>query len=146
MATPSDRKVTKARNMSYAAQVLRSTLRRLMIVQALLALAAAIVYGAVLRHGVPGAAATLYGGGIALVSTFISAWRLLRATEVAGASATRGMAELYIGAALRFVSVLALMALGMAVLKLDPLAIIVGFAVAQLAYLFNRVSTDVQRQ
>ncbi|HKK06608.1 MAG: ATP synthase subunit I [Gammaproteobacteria bacterium] len=132
--------------MSYAAQVLRRALRRLVIVQALLVLAAAAVYVLGFRHGLPGGAAVLYGGGIALISTFISAWRLLRATEVAGASATRGMAELYIGAAMRFVSVLALMGVGIAALKLDPLAIIVGFAVAQLGYLFNRVPTDAGHQ
>lgn len=130
--------------MSYAAQVLRHTVRRLLTVQVLLTGATGLAF--LVLRGQFAAVSAFYGGGIALVSTLLSAWRLLRATEAASASPGRGMVEFYIGAAMRFVSVLVLMAFGMAVLKLEPVAIIAGFAVAQIGYLFNRVSTDIQRE
>lgn len=128
--------------MSYAAQVMRKTLRRLVTIQLFLVLACAGIF-----LGVKGgfeAISAVYGGGIALLSTLISAWRLLRATEAASRDARSGMAELYIGAAVRFVLVLGLMAVGMAVLKLNPLAVILGFAAAQVGYTFNRVPTDAR--
>lgn len=128
--------------MSYAAKVLASTLRRLVMVQVVLTVAAALVYLAT-TGAVDKTAAVLYGGGIVVLGTLISAWRLLRATQAAGSDASRSMAELYIGAALRFVLALALLALGMGWIGLDPLGIIIGFAVAQLGYAFNRVRTDI---
>lgn len=128
--------------MSYAAQVLRKTLRRLVILQSLLILACAGIYLGV--EGGLGALAVLYGGGIALTSTLVSAWRLLRATEAAGDAMHRAMAELYIGAALRLVLVVGLMAVGMAVLRLNPLAVIIGFGAAQIGYIFNQMPTDAR--
>lgn len=121
--------------MSYAAQVLRAALRRLLFVQLLLVLSVALGYF-VIKNG-DSALAAGYGGGIALANTIIMAWRVGRTND------RRAFAELYIGAGLRFALTLLLMALGMGLLKLDPLALIVGFAVAQLGYLFNRVSTNI---
>ncbi len=128
--------------MSYAAQVLRKTLRRLMTLQALLILASAGIYLGV--EGGLAALAALYGGGIALASTWVSAWRLLRATDAAGDAMRSAMAELYIGAAIRLVLVVGLMAVGMAVLRLNPLAVIVGFGAAQIGYIFNQAPTDAR--
>ena len=130
--------------MSYAAQVLRHTVRRLLTVQVLLIAATALAF--LVLRGQFAAVSALYGGGIALVNTLLSAWRLLRATEAVSANPGRGMVEFYIGAAMRFVSVLILTGIGIKALKLEPVAIIAGFAVAQIGYLFNRVSTDIQRE
>ncbi len=120
--------------MSYAAKVLQGTLQRLLIVQALLILAAAAVYLA--TKGWPYALAALFGGGIALLNSLISAQRLRRAAEAVN-DARRSMLELYLGAVTRFVATPALVAVGIVWLRLDPLAIIVGFAVAQLAYFMS---------
>jgi len=125
-------------------KVLHRTLRRLLTAQALLVLTAAGLYLAV--KGGDHAAAAVYGGGIALLNSLISALHLRRATEAAGSSATRGMAELYVGAVIRFVAVPVLVALGIWGLTLDPVAIIAGFAVAQLGYLFNSVRTEPDHQ
>lgn len=127
--------------MTYAAKVLAGAARRLVLVQA--GLVVLVVFAFFAWKGAFGAVAALFGGGIAILGTLISAWRLLRATKAAGLSARQGMAELYIGAGLRFVLTLGLMALGMGLLKLDPVGIIAGFAAAQIGYLFNRVPTDI---
>ncbi|ADE16963.1 ATP synthase I chain [Nitrosococcus halophilus Nc 4] len=117
--------------MSYAAKVLRATLRRLLVVQLFLVLPVVLAYAAI--KGGESALAAGYGGGIALINTAIMAWRVSRTNS------KRALAELYIGASIRFGGTLLLMAIGMGVLKLDPLALLLGFAAAQLGYLFNRV-------
>jgi len=124
--------------MSHAGKVLRKTVRRLLMVQCSLIIVVAAAYG--VARGWPAATAALYGGGIALFNTLISAQRLSRASEVVG-DVRRGMLELYIGAIIRFVATPALIVAGILVLKLDPVAIIVGFAVAQAGYFFNHVQT-----
>jgi len=124
--------------MSYAEKVLRSTLHRLLLAQAGLVMAAAGVYLA--TRGAGPAVAALFGGGIALLNSFISANRLERASRLGG-DVNRSMLELYIGAIARFVATPVLVAVGIVVLHLDPVAIIVGFAVAQIGYFFNRVRT-----
>ncbi|MFP5344916.1 MAG: hypothetical protein ACLGGU_04680, partial [Gammaproteobacteria bacterium] len=56
------------------------------------------------------------------------------------ADAGKGMLLLYLGVVQRFLLVLALFALALGVLKLDPLASIVGFGLSQLGYVISRVS------
>jgi len=120
--------------MSYAAEVLRATLRRLLFVQVVLVLAVAVAFLAL--KGWPQGVAALFGGGIALFNTLVSAQRLRRASERTN-DPQGSMLELYIGAGIRFVATPALVALGIILLDLDPVAIIVGFAVAQLGFFFN---------
>lgn len=117
--------------MSYAARVLRATLRRLLVVQLILVLP--VMLACAIIKGGDSALAAGYGGGIALINTAVMAWR------VSQTSGKRALVELYIGAGIRFGLTLLLMAVGMGMLKLDPLALLLGFAVAQLGYLFNHV-------
>lgn len=121
--------------MSHAARVLRATLRRLLFVQLLLVLPVALGY--LVIKGGDSALAAGYGGIIALVNTLVMAWRVGRIGNA------HAFVELYLGAGLRFALTLLLIGLGMGLLKLDPLALILGFAAAQLGYLFNRVPTDM---
>jgi ATP synthase protein I len=125
--------------MSYAVNVLRATLRKLLLAQALLVLTTAVGFLAAKGGHTPLAA--LFGGAVALLNTAISAHRLQKASEVAAGDAHQGMLQLYLGAAMRFVLTPLFIALGIAALGLDPIALIVGFAVAQLGYLFNNVKT-----
>ncbi len=127
--------------MTYAAKVLASTARRLVLVQTGLVVLVVLAFFA--WKGAFGSVSALYGGGTAILGTLVSAWRLMKATNAAGQDASRGMAELYIGAASRFVLTLVLLGVGMGLLKLDPLGIIVGFAAAQIGYLFNQVHTNI---
>lgn len=63
------------------------------------------------------------------------AWRLKRAAGLAQGNGRQGGLTLYAGAVERFVVTLAGFAVGMGMLRLEPLAQIIGFAVAQLGYL-----------
>lgn len=132
--------------MSYAAKVLASTLRRLVLVQVVLAVAAALIFLAVTGR-VEQAAAVLYGGGIVILGSLLSGWRLARAAGHAGSDPKAHLRELYIGFAMRFVVSLALLAVGMGLLWRGDapaiLGIVIGFAVTQFGYAFNRVRTDI---
>ncbi|MHB1950357.1 MAG: hypothetical protein ACYCQK_02645 [Acidiferrobacteraceae bacterium] len=115
--------------MTEAARILHHTLRRVAAAQAALIVFAALVAAWLGRNHAWGSvwagAGALYGG---LVSLFI-AWRLARSLDGGGSG------RLYLGALERFVSVALFLGLGLAVLHLEPLAVIGGFALAQLGFL-----------
>lgn len=95
--------------------------------------AAAFVFMGGLKPGI----AALYGGLVAMALTWLLKRRVSRVTQAASG---KGMALLYLGVVQRFLLVLALFALALGVLKLDPLASIVGFGLSQLGYVISRVS------
>ncbi len=118
----------------------RRTLIWLLLIQGVLVISAAIV--AYLLQGIEFSFALLYGGAATLAGTLVGAWRVRIATDEAAHSTTLGMAEFYKGAVIRFVLVIALLALGMGVLKLPALAVLIGFIVAQLGNFFARPLRD----
>lgn len=79
--------------------------------------------------------AALYGGLASICITMLLLWGIKRATEAAKENPGKSMRILYLGAVQRFVVVLGLLAMGIALFKLDPVAMCVGFALAQLSYL-----------
>ena len=107
----------------------------LLIIQA--ALVAAAIGGAWYLRGDAAALAALYGGAVALLNTLMLSRRLVRAGELAKTDPQRGVYSLYFGAVQRFVFVLAALAVGLGLLKLDPLPLLASFALAQLAYLVS---------
>lgn len=88
------------------------------------------------------AASAAYGGLISVVLAFLLGRGVARATDAAAESRTKSMLILYLGAALRFVLVLALFAAGLGLLKLDPLPVVAGFLGAQLVYIFGARALD----
>jgi ATP synthase protein I len=112
--------------MSYAVRMLRTALRKLLIVQLLLVLPVVLVYAGI--KGGNSALAAGYGGGIALINAVIMAWRVGRT------SGKPVLADLYRGASVSFGMTLLLMGVGMGILKLDPPALLFGFAAAYLGY------------
>lgn len=78
-----------------------------------------------------------YGGLVAVTLTVMLSRGVKRAEATAAQDLKKSMIILYMGAAQRFLMALAAFALGLAVLKLEPLAVFVGFAAAQFSYLFN---------
>jgi ATP synthase protein I len=114
----------------------RRTLLRLLLIQGVMVLVAVII--AFLMQGIEFSMALLYGGASSLAGTLIGAWRVRIATDEAAHSTTLGMAEFYKGALMRLVLVIALLALGMGVLKLPALAVLIGFIVAQTGNFFAR--------
>jgi len=76
----------------------------------------------------------LYG----TMTNVLSSWWLSRGVSNASNRAGQGRsaeAILYVGAALRFIMVLALLAIGLAVIKLAAVATVVGFVLAQFAFI-----------
>ncbi len=89
------------------------------------------------------AQSALYGAFVNVCMALLLGGSVARAGHAAAHSAQTGMLILVIGGILRFVLVLVLFGVGFKVLKLDPLAAIVGFGLAQLAYLIRiRESAD----
>jgi len=128
--------------MTFAAKVMRVTVRRVLVIQLLIVLGVSALYLAAAEAY--SAQSALYGGMIALLGTWLMAWRITKAAETAAQDTNQGAFVIYAGAVQRFLLTLVLMALGMGTLKLAPVAILVGYATAQLAYTFNKVDTRLK--
>ena len=126
--------------MSFAMLVMRRVLRRLLIIQFVITLIVAFAY--LILQDFSGFIAALYGGSISLLATTLMSWRIGRATEIAAHEQQQGHIEIYIGAFQKFILILLMMAVGMGALKLDPLAILVSFALTQLSFAANKVDTS----
>jgi F0F1-type ATP synthase assembly protein I len=106
---------------------MRKVLVSLLMIQTIVTLAVAGGFFAYTRLGM--AVAALYGGAIGLVVSVLLAWRMDRASRPGA-----GVAGLFLGALERMVFVIAAFAVGLAVMKLAPLALIAGFIGAEFAY------------
>jgi ATP synthase protein I len=124
--------------MSYAADVLRQSVRRVLLVQAVLTLLTGAAFFAV--FGGLAAFAALYGGAIALIGTWLLGRRVQRTPESPEAGHSGGQLALYAGVLPRFIVTLVLLGIGIGGLKLFPMPLITGFAVAQLGFLINLAS------
>jgi len=80
------------------------------------------------------AEAALYGVLIALANTGLLMWRMRRSAQ-GESGARQPLKGAYRSSVERFVLVAVLLGVGMGVLKLQPLALTVGFALGQLAWL-----------
>ena len=79
----------------------------------------------------------LYGGLVAVILTVLLSRGVKRAEASSAQDPHKSMVILYVGAVQRFVLALLAFALGLAVLKLEPMAVFIGFAAAQFSYLIN---------
>jgi len=84
-------------------------------------------------HGGWAAISALYGGLVCIAATFLLLRGVTRASRAAADNPGRSMTILYIGAAQRFLLVLALLGMGLALLKLHPLGLLLGFGLAQIS-------------
>ncbi len=125
--------------MSFATVVMRRVVRRLFVIQLALTLIIALSY--LIFQSLNGFFAAIYGGSITLTGTLLMAWRISRAGEAGSKEKQQGYIEIYAGVVQKFILTLVLMAVGMGVLKLDPLAVLVGFAVTQFSFIANKVDT-----
>lgn len=85
------------------------------------------------------AIAVLSGGVVSVLNGALLAWRMSRAVAVSAHDAHLQLRLLYFYAAERFLVVVALLALCMAVLKLSPLAVLGGFVLGQAVLLSARL-------
>ena len=120
--------------MSYA-QAQRAAQRKIVIVQVLLVaiITAIFFYAADWRSAV----SVLYGSFIVILSYRLQAWQLRRADLIAGYSPERNLQYLYRCAIERFVAAVALMALGIGLMKLGPFPLLSGFAITQAGMVYR---------
>ncbi len=109
---------------------LRARTRRLISWQIVTGLVVAAGY--YLVRGPWEALSAAYGGGLSLTMALLLSLSVALATT---GHPGQGQLVLYGGAALRFVLVLVLFAIGLAVIGLAPLAMLAGFAAVQLVFL-----------
>ena len=131
--------------MNFADKAFQSTWRRLVLIQGVLLVVAAVISVLLKGYEQNLLSALFYGGAVSIVSTLINAWRIQIATEMAADNAALSMIELYKGLILRMVVVMALLAVGFYI-KLQPAALIIGFVVAHLGYLFARPVGTAKRR
>lgn len=117
--------------MNSAGNELRVRTRRVIGLQLGIGLAVAVVFLAV--EGRVAAWSAAYGGAVGVVMSLLLSRGVMLAERLRSAQASQ--AVLYAGAALRFVLVLALLTVGLAVLKLAPLPVVAGFIAVQLAFM-----------
>lgn len=78
------------------------------------------------------ALSALFGGSMAVINVLLLTWRRHQADSGRAMSAGQSLWALYRSAIERFALVLALFALGMGVLRLEPLPLLIGFIAGQL--------------
>lgn len=100
---------------------------RLLAIQALVGLGVAV--GFYVYVGISGATASAYGAAIGLVVSLLLGWRMARASKVGV-----GLGAIMLGAVERMVFVCAAFGVGIAWLRLAPIAMIIGFMGAECAY------------
>lgn len=123
--------------MFQAKDSLRLALRNILTVQAILTLIAAGI--ALPLKGGYFSIAVVYGGAVTIAGTWLHGWRLLKiAVTGSGSNPTSVGAEVFKGAILKLAAIVGLLALGMGVLKLIPLAVLIGFIVAYFGFLSAR--------
>ena len=131
--------------MNFADKAFQSTWRRLVLIQGVLLVVVAVISLLLKGYEQNLLSALFYGGAVSIVSTLINAWRIRIATEMAADNAALSMIELYKGLMLRMVVVMALLAVGFYI-KLQPTALIIGFVVAHIGYLFARPVGTAKRR
>jgi len=121
--------------MTHAAELLDKSIRRVLVTQIVLTLISAALIFALL--GGPQAGAAIYGGGVALIGTWLLGRRISRTPEIVRQGDTASQLGLYAGVLPKFIVTLALLAAGMGWFKLAPIPLIVAFVVAQLGFAIN---------
>lgn len=121
--------------MSHAAEILSQGIRRVLLSQIALTLLATAAAFAL--QGSAAALAAFYGGGVALIGTWLLGRRISRTPETVQQGDAGNQLALYAGVLPRFIVTLALLAAGLGWLKLAPIPLIVAFGLAQLGFAIN---------
>lgn len=120
--------------------------RRVVIIQLMMTLVVAVaffVYGFVfaLPHsagqGLWDALSATCGGLTSVLLALLSIRGFKRANAIALSDPKKSMMILYVGAVQRFVAVLVMLGIALGALKLAPIAVFIGFALAQAGYLMG---------
>ncbi|MFO7593591.1 MAG: ATP synthase subunit I [Pseudomonadota bacterium] len=109
--------------------------RKILLIQT--ALVGAVVGLFILLQGRQAGMAAIYGSIIVVLVYRLQVWQLKRADRIAGLSAERNMRYLYRCAAERFVATVVLLAVGIIMLRLEPLPLLAGYIIAQAALVYG---------
>jgi len=107
---------------------------RVLVLQILVTVIVAAGFG--MQRGLPAIVAGAYGGAITLVSTWWMARSVRRASTLAARNLAQGSLALFGGLAQKYLFAMVALAVGFA-LKLDALALLAGFGLTHLAFLFS---------
>lgn len=118
-------------------------MHKLILIQVVLLV---IVSGIILSQGQLEMISAIYGGVITLTNTWLLAMRVKNNQNKLSQNNSEDVRSLYIGAIQRFVITLSAMAMGMGVLMLNPISLLVGFAVTQFSFLISPMfSVNIQQ-
>jgi len=120
--------------MNYA-QAQHAARRKIFTIQLLLVGAGVVLFW--LTMGWQAGAAALYGSLIVALNIRMQVWQLKRADRIAGLSAERNLRYLYRCAAERFLATVTLLAIGIGLLRLEPLPLLAGYIIAQVAMVYR---------
>jgi F0F1-type ATP synthase assembly protein I len=119
--------------------------RKVVGLQALIVLAAAgVVY--VWKGSPQYAIAVLGGGGVSVLNGALLAWRMSRAALHSSRDAHQQLRLMYFYAAERYLAVVALLGICLALLKFSPLAVLGGFVLGQSALLAARLLLKIKTE
>ncbi len=121
--------------MNPAVQAVEAKARKALLAQLVVGVVTSI--GFMLYAGSWHGVSALAGVAVSITLLLVLRYGVKRAAEAAQHDQKRSMLILYLGAAQRFILILVLFALGLGVAALDPLAMFVGFFLAQLSNLTN---------
>lgn len=121
--------------MIYAERAFKAVLQRRALVQALLIAITAVLFSVIM--GFDAVVAALFGGIISVVNTLLQLWQLQRSGALPSGDAGSNLGFLMRCAAERFFLTLLLFVLGLGVIKLEPLPLLSGFVVGQLALIYG---------
>lgn len=106
--------------------------RRLLLVQLGITFILGLLWGGL--GGVFEGLAVIYGGLVSMLLAWLHKRGVRKAEQRALQDPKGSMLVLYIGAVVRFLLLLALLAAGMGLLQLPPLPLLAGFVLAQLGF------------
>jgi hypothetical protein len=118
--------------------------RKVTGLQALATLVAAGIAAYCWRSSPQYAIAVLGGGGISVLNGALLAWRMTRVAVYPAQDAHLQLRLMYFYAAERFLVVVALLGIGLAVLKLSPVAMLSGFVLGQAVLLTARLLLKIK--
>jgi ATP synthase protein I len=120
--------------MKFADKKLQQSVIRVVFVQTLTTLLVAA--GTLIYYGQWSAVAAIYGGLLAIIVAVLTAYWIFRAGEVAQAEPQRGVGAFLSVAGKRMLLTITGLALGLGLLRLAPVPLLAGFALAYMGYLF----------
>jgi len=118
-------------------------IRRLLLWQAIGLAVASAVFLAIFE--IFSAVSVWYGGGIAATNALLQARCLKRDQRAPQRSPEQSLAAAVVCMVQRFVAVALLFILGLAVLKLEPLAVVTGFIVGQIVLVISETRQLTQK-